>query len=138
MKKVPYVLLDSVVVFIVWMGIVLYAIQYNIAFFIFVAAASVYFAPKSLEWVQFLLDRSEGPRLKETVFLGVLDERRLDVFYKVRYVNVYFDDGEMRKNYRVFSDVPHDEIRRGDVVTVSYFPKTRIVTGIEKTRAAVS
>ncbi len=70
MKKVPYVLLDSVVVFIVWMGIVLYAIQYNIAVFISSRGVRV-FRAEIVEWVQFLLDRSEGPRLKETVFLGV-------------------------------------------------------------------
>lgn len=73
-----------------------------------------------------------GPEKKDTIFLGVYNIECLDVFHRISYTNIYFDDDIMKKNYMVFDDVFHDDISRGEWISVQYFKHSRIVIGIEK------
>ena len=94
--------------------------------------ASIFYISKFVQGVELVFDLIIGSKEKNTIFLGVYNVECLDVFHKVSYTNIYFDDDIMKKNYMVFDDVFHEDICQGDRVLVQYFKYSRIVIRIEK------
>lgn len=67
-------------------------------------------------------------------FLGNHGSEKLDVFSKITFTSIYFDDEELTKDYIIFDDIEHDEISRGDRIFIEYYPNSRIVTSITRAR----
>ena len=51
-------------------------------------------------------------------------------FFK-KYVNIYFDDENLKKEYKLFYDIAPDIMKEGDCVNILYYPKSRIILDIK-------
>ncbi len=85
-----------------------------------------------LQSLVLVYDIFQGVTEKQTTILGFLSEEKLDVFYKIKYVNVYFDDKEHKKHYIVFVDDINEDLKQGDAVIIHYYKESRVVTSIKK------
>ena len=133
MKESRYALWDSVAVLVIWACLIGFvAIMKNGVLVACAAVASIYFLPKSAQWVLLLMDNSGGSREKETVFGGVVEKGKLDVLHKIRYMKIRFDDKDLKGVYMAFMDAMPEGIADGERVVVHYLPKSKIITEIMK------
>lgn len=133
MKESRYALWDSVAVLVIWACLIGFvAVMKNGVLIACAAVASIYFLPKSAQWVLLLMDYSGGSREKETVFSGVAEKGKLDVLHKIRYVKIRFDDKDLKGVYIALMDAMPKDIAGGERVVVHYLPKSKIVTEVRK------
>lgn len=134
MKKYLYILIEAALSVLVWIFLIvgLCFFQFNIVLAVFALIGSLYIIHKIVLGVRLLIDMADGPKEKCTVFMGSLEAEHLDIFRKISFNNIYFDDDLLTKNYLLFEDVYFGELRQEDRITVVYYKRSRIILQLQK------
>lgn len=118
----------STAIFILWM--------HNLLITCIALMGIGWFLVKFILGVRLVMDMISGPCEAKTIFAGILNTERLDIFYLIHYQKIYFDDKEIKKNYMLFSDifdVYQNELNPGDRIKIVYYKHSRIIHQLIKT-----
>lgn len=100
MRRFYFVVLEAVILLVAWLAMLIFIFcveNTNWYIKIMFGIASIFYISKFVQGVELVFDLIIGSKEKNTIFLGVYNVECLDVFHKVSYTNIYFNDDIMKK-----------------------------------------
>ena len=98
-----------------------------------------WFLFKFILGIRLIIDMVSGPCEADTIFTGVFNIERLDIFFSIHYQNIYLNDEKLKKIFMLFYDIYdvfQDELYPGDRIKIVYYKHSRIILQLNKTKEA--